>query len=100
MVNTFIDKIQRQNVNVIVEYSSVKSFDLKSELEQAVSILTAKRKSRQADKIFSSLKKEMRDFLGGPVAGAPHSQCRGPGFDPWSGRWIPHAATKDPACRN
>jgi len=32
------------------------------------------------------------------------SQCRGSGFDPWSGNWIPHAAaksanatTKDPA---
>ena len=20
----------------------------------------------------------------------PCSQCRGPGFDPWSGNWIPH----------
>ena len=42
------------------------------------------------------------------------SQCRGPGFDPWLGNWIPHAATKnsrdatkslhaatkDPECRN
>ena len=24
----------------------------------------------------------------------PHSQCRGPGFDPWSGNQVPHAATK------
>ena len=24
-------------------------------------------------------------FLGGPVAKTPCSQCRGPGFDPWSG---------------
>ena len=22
------------------------------------------------------------------------SQCRGPGFDPWSGNWIPHATKK------
>ena len=22
------------------------------------------------------------------------SQCRGPGFDPWSGNWIPHAAAE------
>ena len=22
------------------------------------------------------------------------SQCRGPRFDPWSGNWIPYAATK------
>ena len=39
-------------------------------------------------------KKEMRDFLGGPVAKTPPSQCRGPGFDPWSGNEIAHAAMK------
>ena len=31
------------------------------------------------------LEKEKRDFAGGPVAKIPYSQCRGPGFDPWSG---------------
>ena len=48
-----------------------------------------------------------RDFPGGPVAKTPHSQCREPGFDPWLGNLIPHAATeslhaatKDPTCRN
>ena len=25
------------------------------------------------------------DFPDGPVAKTSHSQCRGPGFDPWSG---------------
>ena len=25
------------------------------------------------------------DFPGGPVAKTPSSQCRGPGFNPWSG---------------
>ena len=39
------------------------------------------------------------DFPGGPVAKTPRSQCRGPGFDAWSGNWIPHAATKDLACQ-
>ena len=34
------------------------------------------------------------DFPGGPVAKILCSQCKGPGFDPWSGNWIPHAATK------
>ena len=34
------------------------------------------------------------DFPGGPVAKTPSSQCRGPGFDTWSGNWIPHATTK------
>ena len=27
----------------------------------------------------------VRDFPGGPVAKTVHFQCRGPGFDPWSG---------------
>ena len=35
-----------------------------------------------------------QDFLGGPVAETPCCRRRGPGFDPWSGNWIPHAATK------
>ena len=34
------------------------------------------------------------DFPGGPVAKTPRSQCRGPGFDPWSGNKILHAASK------
>ena len=28
------------------------------------------------------------------VARTQHSQCRGSGFDPWSGNEIPHTATK------
>ena len=35
-----------------------------------------------------------RDFPGGPVATTSHSPCRGPRFHPWSGNWIPRAATK------
>ena len=31
------------------------------------------------------LKVDARDFPGGPVAKTPHSQCRGPRFDAWSG---------------
>ena len=53
------------------------------------------------------IRRRQRDFPGGPVVKTPCSQCRGPRFDPWSGNWIlhvatksPHAATKDPACRN
>lgn len=53
--------IYRRNtdVNITVEYSTVTSADLKSELGQAISIFTAKPKSRQADKIFSSPEQEM-----------------------------------------
>ena len=35
--------------------------------------------------ILYILKTPVRDFPGGPVAKTPRSQCRGPGFDPWSG---------------
>ena len=33
-----------------------------------------------------------QDFPGGPVAKTLHSQCRGPGSDPWSGNQVPHMA--------
>ena len=33
-----------------------------------------------------------QDFPGGPVAKTPHSQCRGPGSDPWSGHQVPDMA--------
>jgi hypothetical protein len=51
---------REEDVNVAVKYSDMKSeTDLESELAKAVSITTAKPKSGQAGKIFSSLKKEM-----------------------------------------
>ena len=44
------------------------------------------------------------EFSGGPMAMTPHSQCSGPRSTPWSGNWVPQAATeslhtttKDPA---
>ena len=37
---------------------------------------------------------------GGSVAKTLSSQCRGPGFDPWSGNEIRHVPTKDLACHN
>ena len=40
-----------------------------------------------------SKKQITRDFLGGPGAQTPSSQCTGPGFDSWSGKLCPHAAT-------
>ena len=38
--------------------------------------------------------------LGDPMVTTLCSKCRGPRFNPWSGNWIPHAATKDPARGN
>ena len=34
------------------------------------------------------------NFSDGPVAKTLCSQCRGPGFNPWLGNKIPHAAIK------
>ena len=36
----------------------------------------------------------MRNFPGAPLPKNPSSQCRGPGFDPWSVIQIPHATVK------
>ena len=41
-----------------------------------------------------------RDFTSGPEAKNPVSQCKVPGFDPWPGNQIPHAATEDSTCHN
>ena len=35
----------------------------------------------------------VRDFPGGPLAKTPHSQCRGPGFNPL-------VSELDPTCHN
>ena len=40
------------------------------------------RESLTKEKTF---KLKPREFLGGPVAKIPRSQCRGPGFNPWLG---------------
>ena len=37
---------------------------------------------------------QFRNFPGGPVAKTLCPQCRGPGFNPWSGNWIPLATTE------
>ena len=39
--------------------------------------------------------KSYRNFPGGPVAETPHSQCRGPGLDLWSGNYSSHITTKN-----
>ena len=45
--------------------------------------------------LLLNLRIPVRDFPGGSMAKILHSQCRGPGLNPWSGNWIPRAATKD-----
>ena len=36
-------------------------------------------------------RRRLRHFPGGAVEETPRSQCRGSGFNIWSGNWIPHA---------
>ena len=49
---------------------------------------------------FAFENRSLKDFSGGSVAKTLRSQCRGPGFNPWSGNWIPHATAKDLMCCN
>ena len=42
---------------------------------------------KRAQRSFIRLKKQDKDISGGPVAKTPHSQCRGPGFNPCSGKY-------------
>ena len=49
---------------------------------------------------ISLLKRHLlQDFPGGPAAKTLHSQCRGPGFDPWSGNYIPQASTRSSSAK-
>ena len=40
-----------------------------------------------------------RNFTGSLVVKTQHSQCRGPGFNPWSESQITHSAAKIPNVR-
>ena len=44
--------------------------------------------------IYLLFKTKDRDFPDGPVTRTPHSQSRGPRFDPWPGNEMPHATIK------
>ena len=50
--------------------------------------------------LFHLKRKDLRDFPGGPAAKTPCFQYRGPGFNPWSGKQIPYAATKSSPAAN
>ena len=51
---------------------------------------------RGTDPLKIEVKQYLSDFPVGSVVKTPHSQCKGPGFDPWSGTKILHATTKSP----
>ena len=48
--------------------------------------------------VSGSLRKSLGVSLGGPVAKTLCSQCRGPGFYPWSGKETPSTETKESKC--
>ena len=56
----------------------------------------------KADTSYMLKISQERDFPHGPLARTPCSQCRGLGFNPWSGNQIPQAILKmeDPAYLN
>ena len=56
--------------------------------------LGQKKKKKEREREIDIQKKVRLDFPGGPVAKILCSQCRRPGFAPWLGNSIPHAATK------
>ena len=49
---------------------------------------------------FTPMFKWVGGFPHSPVVKTLHSQFGGPGFNSWLGNWIPHVATRDPACGN
>ena len=60
-----------------------------------------KKKTREVTHPEPYHKKERKgDFPGGPAAGTLSSQCRGPGFNPWSGNRPHRPQLKDPSCHN
>ena len=44
---------------------------------------------RMGNQYSAFVRSNGQDFLGGPVAKTPSSQCREPGFDPWLGNLHP-----------
>ena len=54
--------------------------------------------TREVPWSYALLKRDGEGFHGGSVVKTLCSQSRGPGFDPWLGNQIPHAATKKISC--
>ena len=94
---------------IILFFDHIYYFNLKIKIQCICSITLATSNSLQVVVLRRWLRVY---FSGGSVAKTPCSQCRGPGFDPWSEKQIlelsvcmlqlkiPHAATKmeDPVC--
>ena len=72
-------KIARKNINNL-KYADDTTPMAESEKELKSLLMKVKEESEKA-----GLKLNIRDFPGAPVAKTLHSQCKGSGFDPWSG---------------
>ena len=77
-----------------INKNTLKEFSKSLRVKKRTKSWTLKEKTKKKKKEKINSKNKERDFPGGPVANTRCSQCRGPGFDPWSGNQIPHAATK------
>ena len=72
-------KIAGRNINNL-RYVDDTTLIAESEEELKSLLMRMKEESEKA-----GLKLNIRDFPGAPVAKTLHSQCKGSGFDPWSG---------------
>ena len=72
-------KIARRNINNL-RYADDTTLMAESEEELKSLLMRMKEENEKA-----GLKLNIRDFPGAPVAKTLHSQCKGSGFDPWSG---------------
>ena len=72
-------KIARININNL-RYADDTTLMEESEEELKSLLMKVKEKSEK-----SGLKLNIQDFPRGPVAKTLCSQCRGPGFNPWTG---------------
>ena len=72
-------KIAGRNINNL-RYADDTTLMAESEEELKSLLMRMKEENEKA-----GLKLNIRDFPGAPVAKTLHSQCKGSGFDPWSG---------------
>ena len=77
----WLDGIKIAGINISnLRYADDTTLTAESEEELKNLLMKVKGKSEKA-----GLKLNIQDFPCGPVAKTLCSQCRGPGFDPWTG---------------
>ena len=93
---------QRRDVNITVTWNSgrwIRSLS-RSQNKSDFSETNKQKNICASENTIKRMKRQPTEWGGGgglhwrPVAKTLSSQCRGPGFEPWSGNYIPHASTK------